>query len=282
MAKFTRQTLTPFAGSPGFEQVIQFGSVTSPVYTTNVQTIQALSAWTAGWYSATVGGYSPAIEDMNAVLYVAFQELCEILQDGIAYYDAGTTYYAGSIVNVPVCNFTVTSANATAGAVYTNNGQTFTVQTTISSGTTFTAALYGGLPTASGTLTKSSGTGDATITFSAFTVTTGLFLSIMDANIGNAVTNTTYWLPMIPELGSPLQHLEVNAAGTATEYSYNHWNSLTASGSLTIPSTYNLITGFLTIPVGDTYTVASGGTMCAIGPLKVSGTLTVSGTLRCV
>ena len=64
--------------------------------------------------------------------------------------------------------FTVTSANATAGAVYSNNGQNFTVQSTIAAGTTLVAS-GSAFPLASGTLTKVSGTGDATITFSAFT-----------------------------------------------------------------------------------------------------------------
>lgn len=62
--------------------------------------------------------------------------------------------------------FTVTSANATVGATYTNNGQTFTVLATIASGTTLKATGTGA-PSASGTLTKATGTGDATITFSA-------------------------------------------------------------------------------------------------------------------
>lgn len=62
--------------------------------------------------------------------------------------------------------FTVTAANATVGATYTNNGHTFTVLQTISGGTTlYTSGVSA--PTASGTLTKASGTGDATITFSA-------------------------------------------------------------------------------------------------------------------
>jgi len=62
--------------------------------------------------------------------------------------------------------FTVTSANATAGAVYSNNGKTFTVESTIASATTL-LALGTGAPLPSGTLTKVTGTGDATITFSA-------------------------------------------------------------------------------------------------------------------
>jgi hypothetical protein len=70
--------------------------------------------------------------------------------------DTTTSYYT----------FTVTSANATAAATYTNNGVTFTVLSTISSGTTLLCSAPGGAPSASGTLTKASGTGDATITFS--------------------------------------------------------------------------------------------------------------------
>ena len=61
--------------------------------------------------------------------------------------------------------FFVSSANATVGATYTNNGVTFTVLNTIAAGTQlFTTSA--GAPLASGTLTKASGTGDATITFS--------------------------------------------------------------------------------------------------------------------
>jgi hypothetical protein len=62
--------------------------------------------------------------------------------------------------------FTVTSANATVGATYTNNGNTYTVLATIAAATQLFTS-QSSAPTASGTLTKASGTGDATITFSA-------------------------------------------------------------------------------------------------------------------
>lgn len=62
--------------------------------------------------------------------------------------------------------FTVTSANATIGATYTNNGVTFTVVATIATATTL-LMTSNGAPSASGTLTKATGTGDSTITFSA-------------------------------------------------------------------------------------------------------------------
>lgn len=63
--------------------------------------------------------------------------------------------------------FTISSGNATVGATYTNNAQTFTVLQTVSAGTLLFASGTG-TPAASGTLTKASGTGDATLTFSAF------------------------------------------------------------------------------------------------------------------
>lgn len=73
------------------------------------------------------------------------------------------TYMASSY------KFTVANANATAGAVYTNNGQNFTVILTIVSGqnTTLIGSSTGSPTWGSGTLTLSSGTGDATIAYTA-------------------------------------------------------------------------------------------------------------------
>lgn len=75
--------------------------------------------------------------------------------------------------------FTVSSANATAGAVYTSGGYTFTVLSTIAAKTTLVTTASG-TPTP-GTLTKVAGTGDSTITFSAVTV----------SNAYNDVLNTS-------------------------------------------------------------------------------------------
>jgi len=65
-----------------------------------------------------------------------------------------------------VYTFATALSNASAGATYTNNGQTFTVSTTIAPGTVLVCTGTGA-PSASGTLTKASGTGDATIVFSS-------------------------------------------------------------------------------------------------------------------
>ena len=63
--------------------------------------------------------------------------------------------------------FKVSGVNTTVGAVYTNNGQTFTVVNAIASGTDKVLVCYGtGAPTAgSGSLIKSSGTGTDPISY---------------------------------------------------------------------------------------------------------------------
>lgn len=77
------------------------------------------------------------------------------------------TMTSGSGTYFPTWAFVVSSANATSGATYTNNGVTFTVSQTIASGTIlYTTDAVTTAPSSSGTLTKVTGTGDATITFS--------------------------------------------------------------------------------------------------------------------
>ena len=63
--------------------------------------------------------------------------------------------------------FTVTPASATAGAVYSNNGGTFSVANTVSGSNQLTMSPVTGNPGPNGTLTLVSGTGDTTITFTA-------------------------------------------------------------------------------------------------------------------
>jgi hypothetical protein len=113
-------------------------------------------------------------------------------------------------------SFTFGAHNATAGATYTNNGQTFTVVTTIDDGTTLVATGTG-VPNSSGTLTKASGTGDATIPFSS--VTANLTMSqaatasaTITVDFSNFVTSTTGNL----STGSPTITDVVNTTGIAT------------------------------------------------------------------
>jgi hypothetical protein len=78
------------------------------------------------------------------------------------YYDSFAT--VGSSTFNTRYAFIVSAASASVGATYTNNGVTFTVMRTVTTGTLI--YLSGSsAPSASGTLTKASGTGDAAITF---------------------------------------------------------------------------------------------------------------------
>lgn len=69
-------------------------------------------------------------------------------------------------VNNTYYMFTVTSANATVGDTYTNNGVTYTVKKTLTAGTKLYTTALASSVTSGSTLTRASGTGDATITFS--------------------------------------------------------------------------------------------------------------------
>lgn len=100
--------------------------------------------------------------------------------------------------------FTITAAQAYAGDSFTNNGHTFIVKTTETSGTSL--VTYGnGAPTASGTLTYNAGTNQSatSITYSANShVTTtsiyiglkNLFLTNMTINSGSTFNPNGYWI----------------------------------------------------------------------------------------
>lgn len=94
--------------------------------------------------------------------------------------------------------FTVTAANATVGATYENNGQTFTVKATISGGTTLTT--FGtNAPASSGVLTKNSGTGDTAINFTSVALTNILTITNIaegpSTNVADGTSGFTFSTP---------------------------------------------------------------------------------------
>lgn len=102
MAKIARKTAIPFASGAGATQIGQFGSFAqtgTPAYSMDPAVIQSLAAWTDGWYNAVIGGNSPCIQDVNSVDFVYGYQLAYLMQEGIAEWDSGTTYYKGSLVN---------------------------------------------------------------------------------------------------------------------------------------------------------------------------------------
>lgn len=101
MSKIARATQKIFGSSAGTNQIAQIGSLAaaSPVFSTNLATIQALNNYLQGWFNVVVGSNSPAIEDMNALCFLITQQLAYGFQSGVAEWDSGTTYFIGSLVN---------------------------------------------------------------------------------------------------------------------------------------------------------------------------------------
>ncbi len=102
MAKLTKIAQKIFASAPGVNQVSVVGSLFagSETFSTDPTTIQSLSNWLTGWYAAVIGGNAPTIQDMNGLNFVVTRQLAYLMQAGVAEWDAVTTYYAGSLVNV--------------------------------------------------------------------------------------------------------------------------------------------------------------------------------------
>jgi hypothetical protein len=102
MAKIVRKNQKVFAGSvPVSNVVAQFGSFknATPNYSSDLDAVQALDAWGEGWASAVVNNYAPPLQDFNAVFYTITKQLAYIMQNGLAYWNAETTYYIGSLVS---------------------------------------------------------------------------------------------------------------------------------------------------------------------------------------
>lgn len=100
MARLTRKIMKIFGSTAGANQIAQFGSLanSTPNFTTDPAVVQGLTQWLQGWFSAAVGSNSPAIEDMNAPLFVMAYQLAYLFENGVPAWEVGTTYYLGSIV----------------------------------------------------------------------------------------------------------------------------------------------------------------------------------------
>ena len=106
MAKMTRVLQKLFASTASAGQLSKYGSLAagSPVTysgaTVDPLVLQSLSNFLSGIDGGLLGSNSPAKEDFNSLFYLAFRQLAYLFEQGIAEWDATTTYYIGSIVNV--------------------------------------------------------------------------------------------------------------------------------------------------------------------------------------
>jgi hypothetical protein len=100
MAKIVRSTQKTFAGNlVAANNIAKFGSLKdgSPAYSllpSDIQTTDYLN----GWAAAVTANAAPALQDMNSLFYLLSLQLGYVLQTGVPEWDAGTTYYIGSLV----------------------------------------------------------------------------------------------------------------------------------------------------------------------------------------
>jgi len=102
MPKIARKTQKIFAGSATNNG--QFGSrqAGSGVNSADIAVLQSLAAYNTGWLQSVMGGSKvPPLEEFQALSYIETSQIAYLLQEGIAEYDAGTTYYLNSIVKKP-------------------------------------------------------------------------------------------------------------------------------------------------------------------------------------
>lgn len=101
MPKLDRVTQKVFANQAGSLEVTAFGTAKdqAPVYTKDLAQIQNTN-FLNGWQSAVLSDKSPWEEDMNALFFAVTTQLAYLFQQGIPEYDAGTTYYIGSLAKV--------------------------------------------------------------------------------------------------------------------------------------------------------------------------------------
>lgn len=103
MARLTRKNNKLFCGNAQQSDVGQFGSLNAgtKLETTDIDTIQSLSAWGDGWQAATLGDNCyPTRQERNGLDYVQSYLLNYLYQEGIPEWSANTTYYKGSIIKL--------------------------------------------------------------------------------------------------------------------------------------------------------------------------------------
>ena len=99
MSRISRKNLKVFAGDAVNNGVFGSFQAGNPTVTNDVEQIQSLPAWDAGWNSATMTSKKlPPLQEFQAVQYVGSYQTAYLLQEGVAEWDSSTTYYEGSWV----------------------------------------------------------------------------------------------------------------------------------------------------------------------------------------
>lgn len=109
MARLTRKTAKLFGetasptGTDNNPEIGQFGSALAGTYvgTANIETIQNLPAWQQGFIGAvTPTNQYPPLPEMTGFGKVLSYQQCYLLQQGLAEWDSGTTYYVNNFCSL--------------------------------------------------------------------------------------------------------------------------------------------------------------------------------------
>jgi len=100
MAKIDIVPLKVFGASAPAGQVGVIGSfaAASPATSKDLTVIQSLSNYLQAFYGIVDGDNSPAIEDMNGIIYLITSLLSGVIQNGVQPWLSGQQYYINSIV----------------------------------------------------------------------------------------------------------------------------------------------------------------------------------------
>ena len=101
--RIPRVTGKIFASNAAEGDIGQFGSALTgtKVATDDISIIQALPAYEEGWRGAVVSGRNyPTLQEMNGLQKTLSQQINYLLQNGMAEWDAGTTYFTDQFCRV--------------------------------------------------------------------------------------------------------------------------------------------------------------------------------------
>lgn len=202
------------------QQSILSGATASQIGAALVLTIENLPSGIAGTFAFTASGTTTV-----TVVSTANAPVAGIPQDG-------TVVIPAQGPAIPII-FTVSSANATSGAIYTDgSGHLYNVAVTLASGTSLQTTGIGAPIGA--TLSKVSGTGDASITFSSavagFATGFGFAQTVSDTNLGDW---QAVGLPkgLVPTVG---QSFIATATGAGASTGQVHAPGISGIGSIEV------------------------------------------------
>jgi len=233
----------------------------------------------AVWFKVDGVGAAPSIPNINSFIEVDILSTDTAAQVSAKLNIALDTTPSGDFSSLSGSDyiFTTSPANATAGATYTNNGQTFTVVSTVSGATTLITTGTGA-PALAGSSFLASASNYGILAASAITNSVGT--SIVNGDLGEYPGSTVtgaFTVSGSTDLGNAAAHTAQNDALAA-------YTTLAAHSSTTIPSAldgqtltagyYSFTSGAATLAQSGPGTLTLNGSATDIFVIKTASTLT--------